>query len=256
LHQQLKGHPNFWMPPQKEVDYLAPFPGSRRKYAERLPTVRERLKGNKNAESILEWWKLFTSDWSLDKYPQLFEPAGQKFCGDVSPNYSTISAAEIARAAEIVPQAKIVILLRDPAERAWSHARYTVTRGPKNGLPEAERIAEMVKFATSKRCLGNGDYVTIVRNWQAAFGAAQVHIAYYDDLVSRPADMVNGILAFLGASPMPEERTEALREVANKGRSYLCPPELCQELNAHYAPMVEELRTLVMSGDEPPWINA
>ena len=245
LHQQLKTHPDFWMPPQKEVDYLAPFPNSRAKYAERLEKVRAKLQGKPKLQWRLDWWEYFTSDWALERYPGLFDLAGDKFSGDVSPSYSTMSAEEIAKAAEIVPWAKIVILLRDPVERAWSHARHTVTRGPKNDLPEPERIEAMVKFATSERCLANGDYVTIIRNWQAAFGEDQVHVGFYDDLVNKPAEMMNGILDFLGAPHFPKEQEAELKNVANHGESYPCPPELRKSLELHYAPMLEELGELI-----------
>lgn len=255
LHQQLKAHPDFWMPPQKEVDYLAPFPNSRKKYSERIQKVRANVADKPNAQWRLKWWEYFTSDWALEKYPGLFDLAGEKFSGDVSPNYSTMSAEEIVRAAEIVPEAKIVILLRDPVERAWSHARHTVTRGPKNDLPEAERIEAMVTFATSKRCLANGDYLTIIRNWRAVFGDERVHIGFYDDLVEKPAEMINNILDFLDAPHVPAEQQAALREVANKGNSYSCPPELRQKLEECYKPMVMELQTLLDKKNLPIWAS-
>jgi hypothetical protein len=205
------------------------------------------------ARAMLEWWRLFVSDWTLEKYRQLFAPAGDLFSGDVSPSYSSMTAEEVQRAAEIVPDAKIVLLLRDPVERAWSHARHAVTRGPKNDLPDADRVAAMVQFALSKKCLANGDYVRIAGDWSAAFGPDRVHLAFYDDLVTRPVELMNGILAFLGAPPMPPSQAETLHEVANQGQAYACPPELRRTLQAHYQPMIDVFRTQYPSLHMPAW---
>ncbi len=254
LNENLRRHPQFLMPPQKELDYLAEYPRSREKYRARLPEVMDRLASQENTQEREQWWQLFTSDWSLDNYPRLFERSGDRFSGDVSPGYSRLSAAEIARAARIVPQAKIVLLLRDPVDRAWSQARHAISRGACNVLAGAERQAAMEDFAVSKFCFRHGDYVRFLTNWQAAFGIDRVYVAYYDDLVERPSAMLNGILDFLGADPFPVEREAELNRVINEGEEAICPPELRQELEARYAPMLAQLAGMLPAKGRPGWL--
>lgn len=256
LHRQLNQHPQFWMPPQKEIDYLAEFPQSRKKYRERLPNVLARLAERKNAQRKIEWWRLFTSDWDLDNYQCLFKLAGKRFSGDVSPNYSGMTSEDVRRAGELVPSAKIVILLRDPVERAWSHARHTISRGAQKDLEGAGRLAAMERFATSRRCYNNGDYARILHDWRSAFGADKVHVAYYDDLQAHPAAFLNGILAFLEADPIPAEQEAELSRVINKGEEAPCPPALKQKLQEQYADMLDKLRPMLPESGRPDWIAA
>ncbi len=238
LNKQLRAHPDFWMPPQKEMDYLFFMPPSRKKYLERLPKVMLTLE-QKNNEQAIEWWKLFASEWSLEKYSQLFLPAGDKFSGDISPNYARMNAEAIERAAKFAPNSKIVILLRDPVERAWSHARYTIERGSDKSLPVEERIAKMAKFAKSENCLLMGDYPRLVQNWRGAFGRDATYVAFYDDIVNKPMELMNGILSFLGAPPMPPALEKTASDVVNRGPQYNCPDELKSDLKDMYSSMIQ-----------------
>ncbi|MEM9740216.1 MAG: sulfotransferase [Pseudomonadota bacterium] len=256
LHKTLQEHPDFWMPPQKEVDYLAEFPKSREKYGVRLAAVEERWANRPKNQWRVDWWRLFTSEWNLDKYGELFAPAGAKLSGDVSPNYSMMSAQEVMRAASVAPEAKIVILLRDPVARAWSHARHVVFRGPKADLPEDERQAATEQFAMSKRCLGNGDYVSIINAWRSAFGSEKVFVGFYDDLATQPQLLLSQILAFLGANAPPTREDDEIGAVVNQGTSMSCSEETLTALKAHYAPMVEQLRTMLPEQGSPDWLKA
>ncbi len=255
LNAQLKEHPDFWMPPQKEMDYLGDFPTSREKYRERLPKVMAKLAGKKKAEDRRAWWELFNSPWSLDKYPKLFELAGDKLSGDISPKYALMSADDVRRTAAMLPEAKIVILLRDPVDRAWSQARYAVSRGKGKDLPPDEQFERMVELATSEKRLERGEYVRLIRDWSEAFGKDKVFIGFYDDLKDDPRALLDAILAFLGASPTPAEQEAGLGEVVNRGaKSVSCPPEVRETLAKHYAPMLAELATMLPE-PRPAWVK-
>src|SRR5690606_23932940 len=134
----LKTHPDFRMPPVKELDYLADMPATRQKIMARYKKERPNCH-----PAIADWWDLFASDRSLDKYPDII--ASDKISGDISPNY--IYADEAApNASVIVPNAKIVIFLRDPVDRAWSHARM-VAKEQGRDLSDTDWLTN---FATGK----------------------------------------------------------------------------------------------------------
>lgn len=252
LHRQLAAHPQFWMPPQKEIDYLAHMPTSREKYAKRLPVVSERLTSLGRPKK-LEWWNQFCEPWSLDKYPKLFANAGRKFSGDVSPNYSMLSREEVQRATTVTPNSKIILLLRNPVERAWSHARHSIFKSDKANLPEQERNTAIEQFAMTNRCYRYTDYVRILTDWSDAYGAENVFVGYYDDLQNRPLELLNNILKFVGADPTSPEREPFVTDVSNRGVEVPCPPELYEQLSQKMAPMVQELALLLPAGDRPEW---
>src|SRR5947209_1159841 len=75
-----------------------------------------------------EWWyrSLFPLRRRLQRRPPLRNrPA---ITGEASPYYLFHPFAP-ERAAQLLPDAKLIVLLRDPVERAWSHYRHEVANG-------------------------------------------------------------------------------------------------------------------------------
>src|ERR1700755_1134451 len=84
LYQQLDSHPDFWMPPFKELHYFDQLsrvqrPPSPRCKDERDDRLQESIK-SLSAKPHLD----------LEHYARLFEPKGSLLSGDISPNYSTL----------------------------------------------------------------------------------------------------------------------------------------------------------------------
>src|SRR5881296_3927906 len=81
LYQQLESHPDFWMPPIKELHYFDKL--SRTKTA--LPRPRDErdlcfLEGIRSLSG--------QSHIDLENYARLFESKGSLLSGDISPTYS------------------------------------------------------------------------------------------------------------------------------------------------------------------------
>lgn len=122
------------------------------------------------------------------------------------------------RAAATVPDAKVVVLLRNPADRAYSHYRHSVERGhetlsfedalraePARLLGEAERIvAEPGYRSTAHRVFSyaaRGRYASQVRAWRDRFGAERVLVLRSEDLYEDPAAQYGVVIDFLGLRP-------------------------------------------------------
>src|SRR5437764_6598924 len=85
LYQQLDSHPDFWMPPVKELHYLDQLSKVQRAAQPRCRDERDlrflnRLK-SLSAEPTID----------LENYGRLFETKASLLSGDISPNYSTLS---------------------------------------------------------------------------------------------------------------------------------------------------------------------
>src|ERR1700741_1615366 len=115
LYQQLASHPDFWMPPLKELHYFA-----------QLSRVQHPATPQCRDERDLRFWeslhKLSTKpSIDFENYGRLFEPKGSLLSGDISPNYSTLSSKLIRQIVGYFPNLKVIFLARDPVERFWSH---------------------------------------------------------------------------------------------------------------------------------------
>lgn len=151
---------------------------------------------------------------TLDKYLSLFAGARrQRAIGDASTNYLVCpeSAGRIRRQ---FPDAKIMMLLRHPAERAYSLYRFlclwgleTATSFEKALAREAQRYGNE-RFRQERQLLYNaflyyhsGLYSEQISRYFDAFPREQVHIILYDDLKHARLQTVQQAYRFLGVDP-------------------------------------------------------
>lgn len=109
-----------------------------------------------------------------------------------------------------VPDAKIVVCLREPADRAFSHylmhkrAGY-VTESIEAHLDDYE--AEPQKDPRFKcAIIDAGCYGTQLKRYFDVFGRGNVKLVWFDELKSNPVLVVNEILRFLGSSALVEQQ--------------------------------------------------
>ena len=137
LYHNLKKHPQIWMPPVKEIHYLDEIQRKpsltildrlfdSRFYNQNWRQIfKEQIKSNlrhPNLDNILWYSNYLFSPRNDQWYTSLFERARERITGDITPEYSSFKTEEVAYAYKIMPKSKIIFLLRNPIERAWSHA--------------------------------------------------------------------------------------------------------------------------------------
>ncbi|HZG01327.1 MAG TPA: sulfotransferase [Chitinophagales bacterium] len=140
------------------------------------------------------------SDWN--RYTELFSSAnGAKAIGEASVSYLFYPDAA-ARLHEAFPTARIVIVLRNPVERAWSHYMMDrklnlvsrsfedVVTGDKNAL----HYQQYVKL---------GLYAKQVETYIRLFGRAKVFIGLHDDMKKDFNAFAENVCCFLDVVPSP-----------------------------------------------------
>jgi hypothetical protein len=146
----------------------------------------------------------------LDAYQSLYRNAkGYKAIGDASTSYLwEVKASERIR--EVCPRARIVILLRDPVERAYSHYDMAVRTGTEH-LP----FAEAVKRDRSE-LVEPGMYHQHVLRFFKTFGREQVGVYLMEDLKKDAPGVMAAICRHIGVDPALLDRRELAR-VHNEG---------------------------------------
>jgi hypothetical protein len=134
-------------------------------------------------------------------------------CGEATPNYLAHPEAA-ARLRAVVPAARIVVLLREPVDRAWSQYRWQCRFGGET-LPfgeavrtEADRLGDGYAMmgadrATRNRFISHGylarsRYADQLEWWLDAFPPEQVLVLRSEDLFGDPAATLGRTCAFLG----------------------------------------------------------
>lgn len=126
-------------------------------------------------------------DWYFSHFPNA---NGSHVVGEIAPTYFASSEAR-ERIAQTVPQAKVVCIFRNPAERVLS-------------LYRIKRAYAMVPWTFEEALFSDPElmkssrYATNLKAWREALGAEQVLPTFYDDLRNRPQDFMDTLADFIG----------------------------------------------------------
>lgn len=134
-------------------------------------------------------------DRNLGWYRQFFEAAepGQVI-GEDSTTYLASPKAP-ARIAALNPDARILIMLRDPADRAYSAYWHLLRYG------RAEHSFEHTLLLNPESLLSRSDYLPQLQRYYELFPAEQIRVVLFEEYVANPAAVLTDILGFLGVSP-------------------------------------------------------
>ena len=194
LYQQLDSHPDFWMPPVKELHYLDQLSRVQRTSSPRCRDERD-LR-------FLENIRILSAEQHIDleRYAQLFEPKASLLSGDISPNYSTLSDGVIRRVIGYFPNLKVIFLARDPVERVWSHLSMEVRYRQIEPF-DATDVDQVNRNLVRRGMLLRSYPSATVARWKRYVHPDRFRIYFFDDLKRNPAELRRSILHFLGADP-------------------------------------------------------
>jgi hypothetical protein len=145
-----------------------------------------------------------------EDYLALFEDAGSaRVRGESTPGYFAHPEA-VHRIHDTVPEARAVVSLRDPVERAFSE--YLMNR--REGVwerPLAEMVEHELEAGPENRTDGllwTGFYARHLERWQATLGGDRVHVLLLDELEEDPHAVLRGIARFLEIDPEPMDAVD------------------------------------------------
>jgi len=161
------------------------------------------------------------------EYLDLF-PADGVARGDWTPQYLR-HASTPAAAARLVPDAPILVLLRDPVERFRSAMRLAATRGKSWPYP----VPITVQTWT-------GCYADQLDMWAAAVGRDRLHVMVFEQVRDQPQATVDAIWARLGLDPVT--LTDVDQESGSSSKAdWDWTPGLRESLEVLYRPQVDRL---------------
>jgi hypothetical protein len=163
------------------------------------------------------------------------------------------------RMTALMPDAKLVLLLRDPVERAFSHYRKN-RRDGREPLTFADALAaEDERLAGEEERMlhepaylsglhqyysyaARGRYAEQLMRWRQHFPAAQMLVVDAGRLFASPAEVLAEVLAFAGLEPWVPRQFNAL----NTGQVRMpLDPHVASALAAMFAPHERRLAALV-----------
>jgi hypothetical protein len=207
VHAALARHPQLYLSPVKEPKF---FLGDGRPSA--------RINGPGDAHSAREWV------WERDRYEALFDAAPADALRGESTAFYLYDPAAHDRIAALAPEAKLIAVVRDPIDRAysnwmhlWSDGLEPISEFEAACDAENDRITAGWGLFWHYRRLGL--YGEQLEHLLARFAREQVLVVRYRELVDRPQASLDRICDFLAIDRQPsiEVRGENTRPFVSPG---------------------------------------
>jgi hypothetical protein len=207
--------------------------------------------------------------WYRAQFPLRARKTGQRqvpLTFEATPYY-LLHPLAASRARELVPEVKLLVLLRDPVSRAWSHYRHMVRLGleplsfqeaiaqePVRLAGEVDRIRsdpgyDAVRYRRYSY-LTRGAYAAQLQQWLDHFSPDQFLVLRSERLLADPAGGYASVLAFLGL-PAWTPSAFPLHTKNPKGSSDM-PSGIRRQLEEHFAPATRQLEELLRTTGRQP----
>ncbi|MFP5274227.1 sulfotransferase family protein [Coleofasciculus sp.] len=173
IYNYLNQHPQIYMSPVKETNFL-----------------------EKNWGEIEDQRKARID--TFEKYCQLFTGVKDEIAiGEASPNYLFHYESSSERIKRYVPNAKLIAVLRNPVDRAYSdylmHIRDAIGKGKRTSL------SEQIKYRADKSfMILKGFYYKHLQHFYEEFGREQIQVYLYDNLSKEPIKFMQEMYRFVG----------------------------------------------------------
>ncbi|MBE7189595.1 sulfotransferase [Jatrophihabitans endophyticus] len=179
--------------------------------------------------------------------------------GEASPYYLFHPAAA-DRAADLVPGARIIAVLRDPVLRTYSHWKERRRQGRETldftaalaaedgriGDAEARLVAsdDAYSYAHEQQSYARqSEYAPALQRWYDRFSRDRILVLASEDYYADPAAALGRTYEFLGLPPLPD-RAAASGEVRNAAEGDPIEPAVARQLAARFRPLNADLERL------------
>jgi hypothetical protein len=183
LATALDGHPDVFMCRPKEPNYFAC------------------LHGALEYQGPGDQWFARQNTVTWESYQTLFADAGGRQAGEASAMYLALpdTAWDVAKA---LPDARAVVVLRDPSRRAASAHAYLRSRGRETvstlaAALEAEERRKAAGYGPIWWYAGASDYRPGLQAYAEALGSDRVHVVVTEELQRCPGPVLEELAAFL-----------------------------------------------------------
>lgn len=147
----------------------------------------------------MHYFDTLRKKYSLDWYLQQFSQGQGKILGEKTPRY--IRFPEIAQfIKKCLPHVKMIFLLRNPVDRAYSHYWHMRRKALElRSFEGAVRTSRPMRFLHGPEYLERGMYARQLQYWFKIFGRDQILVIKGEDMKKDPQSVLKIVFNFIGA---------------------------------------------------------
>lgn len=194
-------------------------------------------------------------DWSLRYYASLFSEGVDKVRGEITPGYNLLQLERIQYIRSILPNARLILIIRNPVDRAWSSFRRQGAKAATSSGTAMEDIVEAGAMRYFQRYedpewgrewnyepgLSHEDYTRQIDRWTSVYPEDQLFVGFFDELKSDPISLMTKVCRHIGVSTDIDWDSMPLSQVVNKNPEHPIPDRYRNYLQDLYRPEIERL---------------
>ncbi len=115
--------------------------------------------------------------------------------GEITPAYGHLSKDKIRIIHRYLPDIKIIYIMRNPVDRAWSSALMALNRSELKFEEASDQW--FIDHFTSAGSLARGDYEKALKNWTSIYTVDRVLPLFFEDMVVSPYLLIKNVFRFL-----------------------------------------------------------
>jgi len=224
LHSNLVGHPEIFLSKRKEIYFF---------------NALNNPKHRKYVSSELSWYLRHFKDTPityLEKMIKCLFKYGEKFNplvrGEATASYAVLREDVINEIILLNPNIKIIVMARNPIDRAWSHANKDLVRNA-NKVIEDVPSEDFYNFFNDKYQVSCGRYINIIEKWERLLPKGNFFLGFFDDVSADPEKLLQDIYNFLGVNSSNKYLPKNIGKVINPTKEV--------EIPVNYRSMLSEL---------------
>jgi hypothetical protein len=224
----LQREPRVFLPHAKELHFFDEDPGYSRHSGDGLRWRRPFYFDMQNPAHLRWYW-------------MQFHDAADRIKGEITPTYAMLSRARVELIAGLNSRMKVIYLIRNPVDRAWSALRNTMYQQKgRRYVTEAspQRLGELIMHP---EVLRHGHYREAIDTWGGVIAPERILYLFYDDILAHPGSELARIHAFLGLGEPSPAVQKMTRARINAAPSVKLPANIKKRLSEYYAPQIEFL---------------
>ncbi len=179
-------------------------------------------------------------------YRDLFAINDGRQHGDVTPAYAILPPPVIEECHHAFPDLRLIYIMRNPIDRAWSHATMDACAAGLNPaeLPDQWFLDHFFSPASMQR----GDYESCLSHWTSIYPADHFLLLYFEDLQQDPATLLAKCCRHLGLETIHQPGDASLAHLVNPGAPRRARPAADSVLRELYIPKINSLSRFLQRG--------
>lgn len=178
--------------------------------------------------------------------------------GEVTPFYARLQTNSVRNIQRLLPEARIIMTIRNPVDRIWSNARMDFGFYRNRAL-DSVSTGTFLRHFLRARTRRYTEYEKIIDRWSNVYGEEALHISVFDNIKTDPVSMLCDVFAHIGADtswqPAKNDVAPAVIPEGDVRKAKTIPDEVRWFLSAEWLDSTRRLNDR-MNGRVSTWVQS